>query len=174
MGTQWTPPGPDQPTPPPAPPPPPPPYAVPGGYQAAVAQELAGFWRRLAALLIDSILVGAVSGAVAAIVNGAAAGDQTSLQGWSSALGLVLGLLYFGILWSQRGQTLGYMALSIRLVRTDGSAVGILRAMARYLLVQLSFSLCLIPAIISAFMVGMAGPKQAIHDKIVDTLVVRT
>ncbi|MDQ6880244.1 MAG: hypothetical protein M3082_21575 [Candidatus Dormibacteraeota bacterium] len=41
----------------------------------------------------------------------------------------------------------------------------------RYFLIGLSFALCLIPAIVGAFMVGLGQRKQAIHDLIVDTLV---
>jgi uncharacterized RDD family membrane protein YckC len=45
--------------------------------------------------------------------------------------------------------------------------------MLRYLLIYLSFAICLIPAIISAFMIGLGQRKQGIHDLIVGTLVVR-
>ncbi len=46
--------------------------------------------------------------------------------------------------------------------------------LVRYLLIYLSFALCLIPAIISAFMIGLGQRKQAIHDLIAGTLVVRS
>lgn len=149
-----------------------PPYGAPPSY-AVTSQELAGFWRRLLALIIDSLLVGVVGGVIGLLISAPTGADTQTTQNVVSSINFILALLYFGILWSQRGQTVGYMALGMRLVRTDGSGIGILRGMARFLLIQLSFGLCLVPAIISAFMVGMGQRKQAIHDLIVDTLVVR-
>ncbi len=148
------------------------PYEQAGGY-AGVSQELAGFWRRLVALIIDSLLVGVVGGVIGTVISLPMGADTQTTQGIVSSINFILALLYFGILWSQRGQTVGYMALGMRLVRTDGGGIGILRAMARFLLIELSFSLCVIPAIISAFMVGTGQRKQAIHDLIVDTVVVQ-
>ncbi len=89
-------------------------------------------------------------------------------------VGLVLGLLYFGYMWSLNGQTLGYMALGLRLVRADGQPVSFGLGLVRYLLIYLSFAICLVPAIISAFMIGLGQRKQGIHDLIVGTYVVRS
>jgi len=148
--------------------------ATPFGY-GAQATTLSGFWRRFVAYVLDAIIVGVVSGIVEAIIAAITSGNDTTATGVRSGLiGLVLGLLYFGYLWSRNGQTVGYMALGIRLVRVDGRPVTFGLGMLRYLLIYLSFALCLIPAIISAFMIGLGQQKQAIHDVIVGTLVVRT
>ena len=45
-------------------------------------------------------------------------------------------------------------------------------AVARFLLIYVSILLLLIPAIISAFMVGLGSRKQGIHDAILGTMVV--
>jgi uncharacterized RDD family membrane protein YckC len=93
---------------------------------------------------------------------------------WRGGLiSLILGLLYFGYLWSRNGQTIGYMALGMRLVRADGSPVTFFLGAFRYFLIYLSFAICLIPAIISAFMIGLGARKQAIHDLICGTYVLR-
>ncbi len=71
--------------------------------------QLAGFWRRFLAYIIDAIIVGVVSGIVEAIIRAAvhaSGADTTGITVRGSVVGLVLGLLYFGYMWSLNGQTL--------------------------------------------------------------------
>jgi uncharacterized RDD family membrane protein YckC len=146
------------------------------GYGAQATTQLAGFWRRLVAYIIDAIIVGIAAAVVEAIIGAivhASGIDATGTGVRGGLVTLVIGLLYFGYLWSRDGQTVGYMALGMRLVRVDGQPVTFLLGMLRYLLIYLSFAICLIPAIISAFMIGLGGRKQAIHDLIAGTLVLR-
>jgi uncharacterized RDD family membrane protein YckC len=147
------------------------------GYQSAkpvatsIAQaQLASFWRRLGAYVVDGIVIGVVWGLLMAI---AAAAQSGGVYFVLILLGIAFNFAYFGYLWSSRGQTLGYMALGLRLVRSDGTQVTLGRAIARMLLVSLSFSFGGLPALVSAFMIGMSDRKQALHDLVVDTLVVR-
>jgi uncharacterized RDD family membrane protein YckC len=146
------------------------------GYGAQATTQLAGFWRRLVAYIIDAVIVGIASGIVeriiAAIVRSTGA-DTTGIGVRGGLISLIIGLLYFGYLWSRNGQTVGYMAMGMRLVRADGGPITFVLGAVRYFLIYLSFALCLIPAIISAFMIGLGGRKQAIHDLIVGTLVFR-
>jgi uncharacterized RDD family membrane protein YckC len=170
----WQPPdqGPYEQAPPPVPPPAPPTY----GPASVAAGQLSGFWRRFVAYVVDAIVVGIASSIINAIISGIVRGSFTDTGGYvrNGFVSLVIGVLYFGYLWSRNGQSLGYMALGIRLVRADGAPVSFGLAAARYVLIYLSFAICLIPAIVSAFMIGLSGRKQAIHDMIVGTLVVRT
>jgi uncharacterized RDD family membrane protein YckC len=141
-----------------------------------VTTQLGGFWRRLVAYIIDGVIVGVAAGIIEAIINAiirASTSDVSGATVRSGLVTLVLGLIYFGYLWSRNGQTIGYMALGLRLVRADGQPVTFLLGAVRYLLIYLSFAICLIPAIISAFMIGLGERKQAIHDLICGTLVVR-
>lgn len=150
--------------------------ATPYGYGAQAATQLAGFWRRFVAYIIDAIVVGVVAGIIGSIIGAivhASVGDTTGTTARSGLISLIVGLIYFGYLWGRNGQTLGYLALGLRLVRVDGQPVSYGLGAVRYLLIYLSFALCLIPAIISAFMIGLGQRKQAIHDLIVSTLVVR-
>jgi uncharacterized RDD family membrane protein YckC len=146
------------------------------GYGAQATTQLAGFGRRFVAYIIDAIIVGvtaAIVGAILGAIVTASGVDTTGTTVRSSLVSLVLGLAYFGPLWARNGQTIGYMALGLRLVRADGQPVTVFAGMLRYLLIYLSFVLCLIPAIISGFMIGMGQRKQAVHDLIMGTLVVR-
>jgi uncharacterized RDD family membrane protein YckC len=154
----------------------PPSWTTAPGYTPQVAAELAGFWRRFGAYIIDAIIIAVASGIIQGIIGAIVGGitDTTNTTVRSGLVGLVLNLAYFGYLWSRNGQSLGYMALGIRLVRVDGAPISFGIAVVRALLVYLSFALCFIPAIISAFMIGLGRQKQAIHDVMVGTLVVRT
>ena len=139
--------------------------------------NLAGFWRRLVAYIIDVIVIAVISGIIESIIGGIIRASTTDVTGISVRGGLItliVGLVYFGYLWSRNGQSIGYMALGIRLIRTSGAPVSFGLALVRYLLIYLSFGLCAIPAIISAFMIGLGSQKQGIHDAMVGTLVVRT
>jgi uncharacterized RDD family membrane protein YckC len=140
-----------------------------------VGTTLAGFWRRLVALIVDFLIIGIVASLVALVIAPLAHTTTTGgVGGIRATVEFILGLIYFGWLWSTRGQTLGYMAMSIRVTRSDGSGIGVGRALLRYILIELSFGFCLIPAIVSAIMIGSGQKKQAIHDLLVDTLVIRT
>jgi len=155
-----------------------PPYATPygPGYGAQVTSQLGGFWRRLVAYIIDGFIVGVAAGIIDSIINAIIRASTSDVSGATvrgGLVSLVLGLIYFGYLWSRNGQTVGYMALGLRLVRADGQPVSFALGAARYLLIYLSFAICLIPAIISAFMIGLGERKQGIHDLIAGTLVVR-
>jgi uncharacterized RDD family membrane protein YckC len=167
---------PPNPTPYGTPSPPPPGYPGAAEPQAYATTQLAGFWRRLAAYIIDAIVVGIVTGVIVAVINGIVQStvDTQTYSSRSGFVGLIIGLAYFGWLWGTRGQTLGYMALSTRVTRSDGSPITVGRALIRYLALYVSGLLCGIPLIISAFMIALSQRKQGIHDLIADTVVVRT
>ncbi|MBO0684391.1 MAG: RDD family protein [Candidatus Dormibacteraeota bacterium] len=139
-----------------------------------MAGALAGFWRRLLAVIIDGIILGVVVQIINGIIAAASGGMINDGAGYTrgTLFELVLGILYFGYMWSQYGKTLGYMALGIRLVREDGAPVSFVLGAGRWVMIWLSFQLCVIPAIVSAFMIGFGQQKKAIHDYIVGTLVV--
>ncbi|MBO0688722.1 MAG: RDD family protein [Candidatus Dormibacteraeota bacterium] len=167
MSTQWT----------------NPPYEPSAGSQLG-AGELAGFWRRLVALILDLIVLWIIGVIVGAILHPVFGGTfnmtgggiyySTGSTNWINLIQFLIFLAYFGALWSYRGQSLGDMALGLRVVRTDGSQIGFGRGVARALALWLSFAIIIIPAIISAFTVGLGSRKQALHDMVVDTQVVRT
>src|SRR5215475_16212700 len=91
----------------------------------------AGFWRRFGGLLIDGILLSIVTGIVARVIHGAT----------GSLLGLVIDAAYFTILiGASRGQTLGQMALGIRVIDFNtGGPIGYGRAVLRWFVSILSY-----------------------------------
>jgi uncharacterized RDD family membrane protein YckC len=167
------------------PPPPPAGYPAPPSYYGAagggpVAYGLASFGQRAAALIIDSVVVGAiyiVGIIVAVIATPSATYDNPS----PSPNGF--GLLFMLLTWlaalvyypffegKPAGQTLGKKAMGIRVVRrSNGAPLGyglaIGRVLARFV-EGFTFGIGLLLALFD-------DQNQTIHDKIAGTLVVRS
>ena len=91
---------------------------------------IAGFWRRLGAFAIDSLIVGLVGALI-----GAALFDSLARIGAPARLiGFVIAVAYFGVLNSRigDGQTLANRWLGIRVVDGQGQTLSPLRALLRY------------------------------------------
>jgi uncharacterized RDD family membrane protein YckC len=159
------------------PPPPPgyPPAQMPSGYQPmAVASpgSYAGFWIRVVAYIIDAILLGIVG--VLTVPFTGAYNDPNNLNTaatrTSSGIDLVLSFLYFTLLWSYMGASLGQRLLGLHVVdATTGQPIGFGKAALRWIGVLISFFICFIGVIWVAF----DARKQGWGDKIAGTVVVR-
>jgi uncharacterized RDD family membrane protein YckC len=140
--------------------------AAPLPSTSLTAAPKAGFWIRVVAFIIDSIIVGVVNAIVAAILNQSNTG-RTGIQ-------TLLGIIYFSYFWSASspwpGQTVGDKLLSLRVIRTDGSDLSIVQAFVRYVGLFISFIVIFIGVIWVAF----DPNKQGWHDKIAGTYVVKT
>ena len=148
-----------------------PPTAYPDA--AAGQGELAGFWRRLGALIVDLVLIGVSSGVISFIITVPGGMDVTARNNVTALVQVVVTVVYLGYLWSSRGASIGYMAFGIRVVKSNGGPLTLGTAVVRALALVASLYLCLVPALISALMVGFGGRQQAIHDLLTDTHVVR-
>jgi uncharacterized RDD family membrane protein YckC len=76
--------------------------------------------------------------------------------------------LYFLALWVWRGQTVGKMAMAIKVVRRDGHPLGVGTALLR--LVGYLFSTLLLFA--GFLMIAFDPQRRGLHDRLADTLVV--
>ncbi len=76
--------------------------------------------------------------------------------------------LYFLALWVWRGQTVGKMAMVIKVVRRDGRPLGVGTALLR--LVGYLFSTLLLFG--GFLMIPFDQQRRALHDRLADTLVV--
>jgi uncharacterized RDD family membrane protein YckC len=110
--------------------------SVPAGNPPAHEQVVyAGWWRRLAAHLIDGVIVTVAVLLVAAFAS-PGTGDDSGV-GLVGLLLLVGWVAYWVIGWGgHSGQTLGKRALSIAVRRTDGSPLGYGRALWRVVVMQ--------------------------------------
>ena len=146
----------------------------------------AGFWMRFAAILIDGILIGAVNSIVMTPLLGqtfqmamsAESGDLTQfdLMAWittfivSNIVVTVISWLYFAFMESGSMQgTLGKKLLGIKVTDMDGGRIGFGRATGRYFGKILSGMILMIGFLMAAF----TEKKQALHDMLAGTLVVK-
>lgn len=115
----------------------------------------AGFWRRLAAWIIDAVIIGLVGGL---------------LTRATPSLGYLVQIAYaIGFFGAPRGQSPGFMAMGIRVVSmTDGKPIGYGRAAVRWIV-----------AIVSGFAIGIGylwmlwdREKQTWFDKASQSVVV--
>lgn len=103
------------------------------------AKWISGFWRRIGAFAIDTIILG-----IAGIVLGLFLEKQfVQLGGWGRIVGFVIALFYFGILNSKLfgGQTVGKMLVNIRVVNGDNQTIDLPRSFARYSVLGVPFFL---------------------------------
>jgi uncharacterized RDD family membrane protein YckC len=126
--------------------------------------EKIGFLTRALATIIDFVILGVVTTILNTVLAG---GDAVRGNGVST----LVGLAYFLYFWSSygHGQTLGNRALSIRVVKTDGSELTLVDAFIRYIGLIIS---C-IAIFIGVIWVAFDAEKQGWHDKIAKTYVVK-
>ena len=128
--------------------------------------EYAGFWRRVAAALIDGILVGVVSWIVTSIFSGISDGAEVTAQ----ILVLIAAYGYYAGMESSSYQaTVGKIALGIQVTDLNGNRISFGRALGRNLAEILSALILGIGYIMVAF----TPKKQGLHDMIAGTLVVK-
>ena len=142
---------------------PPPPEAAgpPPTEMGGPSGPRAGFWRRFAGLLIDGILLSIVTGIVSRAIHGAT----------GSLLGFVIDAAYFTILiGASRGQTLGQMALGIRVIDFNtGGPIGYGRAFIRWIVSIISTIV-----IFLGYLWMLWDPqKQTWHDKAAASVPIR-
>ena len=113
-------------------------YAVP---QAAGA--LATVWKRLGALIIDSIILGIVAGIISLIfgngfaftVGGLGSGGALTINKgpyiFMTLLSLIIQVGYYIYFYSTTGQTIGKKALNVRVIRRDQRPLDINTAVRR-------------------------------------------
>ncbi len=113
----------------------------------------AGFWIRMAALLLDALLVGFLMGVLHHLYH----------------LELPVLAAYGAVMWKKRGSTIGGIVFDLRVVRLDGREIDWETAIVRALGCFLSLAV----AGLGFFWIAFDDHKQAWHDKIAGTVVVR-
>jgi uncharacterized RDD family membrane protein YckC len=123
-----------------------------------------GFWLRVAALFIDILILIPFSLVFGYIEN------QPGLF-WAGFIGsIVMGWLYFSLFESGTWQaTPGKRLMSIKVTNLSGEKIGFGKATARYFAKFLSSLILCIGYLMAAF----TQRKQALHDMICETLVLR-
>jgi len=140
------------------------------------SQPKAGFWIRVVATVLDSLLLCIVQFALTLTISlmvglmGIAAGEDPAVSLIIWLFGTTISLGYAVFFTGYCGQTPGKMALRIKVVCTDGSQLTYGRAAKREILGKFVSSILLG---IGYLMVAFDQQKQGLHDKIADTYVVK-
>ena len=135
--------------------------------------EYAGFWIRVGAALIDTLLLIAITFPLLLWIYGwSYFGDDTGLVAGPadfviSWLDPAVAAIAF---WLYRQATPGKMALSLRVVdATTGSTLSIGQSIGRYL----AYYVSAIPLFIGFIWVAFDSKKRGWHDKLAGTVVIR-
>jgi uncharacterized RDD family membrane protein YckC len=135
---------------------------------------------RFVALIIDYIIIGVIAGILAlpfvfaAVALAGMRGALSALSGRSieaaSLIALVVWFLYFTLLEGRYGQTIGKMALNIKVVRTaDGAPIDYGEAAVRTILRVIDG---LFDYLIGAIFIWTSDEKQRLGDRVAHTVVV--
>jgi uncharacterized RDD family membrane protein YckC len=133
-----------------------------------------GFWIRVAANVLDLLIIGAVNRAMVATGSGAWVGITNTAVGKGPAnyditapLLVIVAVIGFWIVW---GATPGKMLLRLRIVDADnGQRAKAWQCVGRYFMALLALA----PVGIGYLWIAIDPRKQGWHDKIASTAVVR-
>ena len=140
--------------------------------------DYAGVLIRLSAMVLDVVLLSAVFFPVTRIARGTwimSAADHRWVRGWLVSdplclLFLVAMFLYFVLLEGFWGATLGKRLLGLRVVRADGTAVGLGAALIRNVLRVVDGLPTL--GILAAVLIASSQERTRFGDRVADTRVV--
>ena len=138
------------------------------------AFEYVGFWVRVGASLIDSLLVLAVTTPLVMFLYGHVSmdGGVESLTASSSNLfiNLVLPAAAIIIFWLTKQATPGKMVFGAKVVDAEtGAPLSTGQAIGRYL----GYYVAMLPFFLGFFWIGLDPRKQGWHDKLAGTVVIR-
>jgi uncharacterized RDD family membrane protein YckC len=143
--------------------------------------EYAGFWRRFTAYFLDNVILAFaelvflfVLGLVLQLtgITDSINKDETSqiIAGTFLLILIIVNWLYFSLMESSKFQaTVGKIALNIKVVDYEGKKISFKLATIRYFSKLLSALILFI----GFFMAGFTKRKQALHDLIAKTTVIK-
>ncbi|MDP2663342.1 MAG: RDD family protein [Dehalococcoidia bacterium] len=132
-----------------------------------------GVWSRLAAAIIDGILLVALAWAVAmqiGITVPTSDGFGFELTGLPAYIAMAIWAAYFILFEAYLKGTIGKLILGMRLVNANGGRVGLVASLVRNILRVIDF----LPAfyILGIILVGTSKEKQRLGDRVAGTYVV--
>lgn len=162
--------------------------------EGASAEWISGFWRRIAAFAIDTIILGLVGLGLGLFLET----QFVELGGYGRFIGFFIALFYFGVLNSKifGGQTVGKKLLNIRVVNASNEPIDVFHSFARYSVLGVPFflngaqftneamtsfwlypiSLILFGGLLSVTYLYIFNrvTRQSLHDLVVGTFVVNS
>jgi uncharacterized RDD family membrane protein YckC len=157
-------------------------YQAPRTYVPHVAPPYQGVAIRFVAILIDTIIIAIIGGILSisfnalAVITNSPSGTVTVSP--ASAVGglvsLAVFVLYFTLLEGHYGQTVGKMAVKIKVVReADGAQIDYSEAAVRTILRFLDLIPYIIPYLLGATLIWSSDKKQRLGDRVARTVVVK-
>lgn len=100
---------------------------------------ISGFWRRIGALVIDTLVLGAAGLVLGLFLES----FFIQIGAWGRLVGFSIALIYFGIMNSSitRGQTIGKKVLKLRVVDSNNAPISLGKSIVRYFILAIPFSL---------------------------------
>ncbi|MFB3766231.1 MAG: RDD family protein [Methanotrichaceae archaeon] len=145
--------------------------AVPATHHETMAYQGVGV--RFVALLIDSIILGIIGWVLGILfgvyTTGFTVNPQGALSGWGIVT-FIIYIAYYTYLEGTRGQTIGKMAMKIKVVKEDGSRIDIGTAFVRNILRIIDG---LIFYLIGAILIWTSHKKQRLGDRAAKTVVIK-
>ena len=135
-------------------------------------QEYAGFWIRVGASLIDSILIFIIVLPILAALYGKAYWlSESFVQGFGDLLfSYLLPAIAVIIFWVYKSATPGKMVMNLTIVdaKTGGKP-----SISQFVIRYLGYYVAILPLFLGIIWVGIDRRKQGWHDKLAGTVVIR-
>lgn len=131
----------------------------------------AGYGQRLIAALLDGLIVGVTNFMIGIVIGVVTGGDQNgTVSTLSYLIGLGVSVGYFVFYQAEQGQTVGKRVMGIRVVGVNGKTPTPMTFFLREIIGKTISAFILF---IGYLMPLWDGRKQALHDKIANTFVVK-
>jgi uncharacterized RDD family membrane protein YckC len=127
-------------------------------------QKYAGFWVRFVAVFIDGVILGVVGAILMAVLKPLFGENMQGLVQLALAIG------YYVFYQQNKGQTLGKKVMKLKVVDSSGKTPPVMTFFLREIIGKFVSAIILG---IGYLMVVWDPKKQALHDKIAGTYVVR-
>lgn len=128
-----------------------------------------GFGRRFVAAILDGLIIGAINFIIGIIVR-LMVGSDTSSMLILNGISLIIGIGYVVVYQAKMSQTLGKKVMGIKVVNEQGTTPSMMTFFLRDVIGKL----------VSGFILGIGylmvlwdSKKQALHDKIAGTYVIK-
>ena len=99
--------------------------------------------------------------------------SSNPLAGLASVITALIFFVYYFVLEGAYGQTVGKMAVKIKVLREDGSKIGYADAAVRNILRPIDLIPYVIPYLLGAILIWSSDKRQRLGDRVAHTIVVK-
>ncbi|BFM08394.1 RDD family protein [Halioxenophilus aromaticivorans] len=139
---------------------------------SAAGYQFAGFWVRLVATLVDTLLMMIVTYPILAAIYGFDyfTGGAAVSGFWDILFSYVLPAVVVIMFWLYKSATPGKMLLGLKVIsQKDGQGLSVSQSIGRYF----AYYLSTIPLMLGFIWIAIDENKQGFHDKLAKTYVIK-